>query len=111
MGISTHILDTSRGRPAVGVDVALRRQQADGNFSIIKTGVTDADGRVKGLVEGQPETGVYQLRFATGAYFQAQKVSTFFPVVEIIFVVDQTGEHYHVPLLLNPFGFSTYRGS
>ncbi len=111
MGISTHILDTSRGRPAAGVDVALRRQQADGNFSIIKTGVTDADGRVKGLVEGQPETGVYQLRFATGAYFQAHKVAALYPVVEIIFVVDQAGEHYHVPLLLSPFGFSTYRGS
>ncbi len=111
MGISTHILDTSRGKPAVGVDVALRRQGEDGVFSIVKTGSTDVDGRVKGLIDGQPEPGVYQLRFATGAYFQAQKVQAFYPVVEIIFVVDAVGEHWHVPLLLNPFGFSTYRGS
>ena len=111
MGISTHILDTSRGRPAAGVAVTLLREQPDGGLAIVNAGTTDADGRVKGLVEGQPETGVYQLRFATGAYFQAQKVTAFYPVVEIIFVVDQSGEHYHVPLLLNPFGFSTYRGS
>ena len=111
MGISTHILDTSRGRPAHGVAVTLLREQADGAQSIVNVGVTDADGRVKGLIEGQPDTGRYTLRFAVGEYFLGLGQEAFYPQVEVSFVVKSVAEHYHVPLLLNPFGYSTYRGS
>lgn len=111
MGISTHILDTSRGRPAPGVAVTLLREQAGGGRSVVNVGVTDADGRVKGLIEGQPDTGLYTLRFAVGEYFLGLGQEAFYPQVEVSFVVKSAAEHYHVPLLLNPFGYSTYRGS
>ncbi len=110
MGISTHILDTSRGRPAEGVDVVLERQQPEG-FVAVNRGVTDADGRVKGLVHGAPEPGTWRIRFDTGAYHRRLGVEGFYPFVEIVFVTTSAAEHYHVPLLINPFGFSTYRGS
>jgi 5-hydroxyisourate hydrolase len=110
MGISTHILDTSKGRPADGVAVLLERQVNDTDFELVLSGVTDADGRLK-LVPGAPERGTYRLRFAIGEYHWRQGYRTFFPVADIIFVVDKTDEHYHVPLLLSPFGYSTYRGS
>jgi 5-hydroxyisourate hydrolase len=110
MGISTHILDTSRGRPAEGVVVVLERQQGDG-FVVVTKGSTDADGRVKGLVTGAPEPGTWRIRFDTGAYHRALGVDGFYPYVEIVFLTTNAAEHYHVPLLINPFGFSTYRGS
>ncbi len=110
MGISTHILDTSRGRPAQGVAVTLLRHDGAA-FVVVKAGVTDADGRVKGLVEGEPATGTYLLRFAVASYFAALGQQSFYPEVDIQFVVNSSAEHYHVPLLLNPFGYSTYRGS
>lgn len=110
MGISTHILDTSKGRPADGVAVVLERQVGDADFEVVLSGVTDVDGRVK-LVAGEPERGTYRLRFAIGEYFWRQGYRTFFPVADVIFVVEKTGENYHVPLLLSPFGYSTYRGS
>lgn len=111
MGISTHILDTSRGRPAAGVAVTLLREQPDGGLAVVKTGTTDDDGRVKGLVEGQPATGLYAIRFGVAEYFTRLGVESFYPSVEVRFVVKSATEHYHVPLLLNPFGYSTYRGS
>jgi 5-hydroxyisourate hydrolase len=110
MGISTHILDTTRGRPAEGVPVTLERDSNNG-FVVVHRGVTDADGRVKGLVTGAPEPGTWRIRFETGAYHQRLGVDGFYPWVEIVFVTTSATEHYHVPLLLNPFGFSTYRGS
>ena len=110
MGISTHILDTSRGKPAQGVAVALLKHDGEG-LRLMKEGVTDADGRVKGLVEGEPPTGMYALRFAVHAYFASLGQETFYPEVEVRFMVRSGTEHYHVPLLLNPFGYSTYRGS
>ena len=110
MGISTHILDTSRGRPAEGVDVVLERQQSDG-FVVVTRGATDADGRVKGLVTGAPEPGTWRIRFDTGGYHRALGVDGFYPYVEIVFLTTSAAEHYHVPLLINPYGFSTYRGS
>jgi 5-hydroxyisourate hydrolase len=111
MGISTHILDTSRGRPAEGVIVTLTKRGADGAHVLVHAGVTDADGRAKGLVDGAPAAGEYALHFAVGAYFAQRNQPCFYPEVEVRFVVTAESEHYHVPLLLNPFGYSTYRGS
>ena len=110
MGISTHILDTTRGRPAAGVEVTLERGGAAG-WSVIGSGRTDDDGRVKALMPESPEPGTYRITFAVGAWFQAQQVDAFYPEVAIAFRVARGGEHFHVPLLLNPFGFTTYRGS
>lgn len=111
MGISTHILDTTRGRPADGVAILLEKELDDGTFGAVSNGNTDADGRLKGLVEGEVPRGTYRLRFAIGEYFWRQGQRTFFPIAEITFVVEKSNEHYHVPLLLSPFGYSTYRGS
>lgn len=109
-GISTHILDTSLGRPAAGVPVTLERN-IDDRWSKISEHVTDSDGRVKRLLpestEAQP--GQYRLIFATDAYFEARGIDGLYPVVEITFTV-RSG-HYHIPLLLAANGYSTYRGS
>lgn len=110
MGISTHILDTTRGRPAAAVGVALERE-VDGVWRPVGVGTTDPDGRVKGLLEGQPPVGTYRITFAVDAYFQRLNVEGFYPQVSVAFHVRSSTEHYHVPLLLNPFGYSTYRGS
>lgn len=112
MGLSTHILDTTRGRPAAGVTVALERL-GGGTWTAAGSGVTDADGRVKSLLpEGVAlAAGEYRVRFEVGAYFAALGVEAFYPRVEIAFTVRAPHEHHHVPLLLNPFGYSTYRGS
>lgn len=104
MGISTHVLDTSRGRPAAGVPVTLEREE--GEWDIVCLGRTDDDGRLK-LVTEAPQPGRYRLTFDTGAYFP----DGFFPTVAIEFTIGEGGQHYHVPLLLSPFGYSTYRGS
>ncbi len=110
MGISTHVLDTSKGRPADGIAIVLEKENPDGTFTEVVAGSTDADGRLK-LVTGEPERGTYRLRFAIGEYFWRQGFRVFFPLAEVTFVVEKTNEHYHVPLLLSPFGYSTYRGS
>jgi len=109
--ITTHILDTSRGRPAPGVPVTLAIR--DGNvWNELGEGQTDNDGRLKTLLEEGPlKVGNYRIRFDTESYFSATKVEAFYPVVEIHFSVRVPTEHYHVPLLLNPYGYSTYRGS
>ncbi|WP_067543371.1 hydroxyisourate hydrolase [Nocardia crassostreae] len=103
--LSTHVLDAVRGIPAAGIAVTLT--EADG--AELARGVTDADGRIAALA-GELPAGTYRLSFATGDYFAAQVVESFYPEVTVAFTV--TGErHYHVPLLLSPFAFSTYRGS
>ena len=110
--ITTHVLDVSRGRPAVGVRVILDRRQAEGSWSELARGQTNADGRLASLVQaGSLMAGAYRLRFATGDYFAAMQVRGFYPEVEVVFVVDDAAGHYHVPLLLSPFGYTTYRGS
>lgn len=108
--ITTHILDTSRGKPAEGVSVVLYQQQRE--WIEIGRGITNSDGRIGNLLPKSTvlPTGIYKLRFETGAYFEQLSSPTFYPFVEITFSIT-TGEHYHIPLLLNPFGFSTYRGS
>ena len=112
MGISTHILDTTLGRPARGVTVTLEQRNQDGSTWLeVARGVTDADGRVKPLLETIEATGVFRIAFHVAGYFQAQNTTAFFPTVSVEFSVTSKGENYHVPLLLNPFGYSTYRGS
>lgn len=108
--ITTHVLDTSLGRPGSSIAVELERVEA-GVWHLVGGGITDSDGRLRTLTpEGPVQPGIYRIRFQTGAYFEALQTTGFFPVVEIQFsVVD--GQHYHVPLLLSPYGFSTYRGS
>jgi 5-hydroxyisourate hydrolase len=108
--ITTHVLDTSRGRPAAGVAVLLERADDDG-WVRVGGGTTDADGRARELLEGAPHAGRYRITFDTGAYFRAVGVEAFFPEVSVQFMLSHPGEHHHVPLLLNPFGYSTYRGS
>lgn len=108
--ITTHILDTSRGKPAEGVSVILYQQHRE--WFEMARGITNTDGRISDLLPKETvlSTGIYKLRFETGAYFTQHGSTTFYPFVEIVFAIT-TGEHYHVPLLLNPFGYSTYRGS
>jgi len=108
--VTTHILDTSIGRPASGVAVVLEARVGDG-WVEIGTGFTDADGRVKELGPERLDSGAYRLRFDTAAYFAGIKTDAFFPEVALTFQVDAAQEHYHVPLLLSPFAYSTYRGS
>jgi 5-hydroxyisourate hydrolase len=105
--ITTHVLDTARGRPAAGVAVALER-----GGTVLARGVTDADGRLRDLLpDGPLEPGRYRLVFDTEGYFAAEGTEAFYPEVAVVFRVREGGEHFHVPLLLSPFGYSTYRGS
>ncbi|MGH3455354.1 MAG: hydroxyisourate hydrolase [Nocardioidaceae bacterium] len=105
--VTTHVLDSARGRPASGVGVRL--QSADG--AEIAAGRTDDDGRITDLAPSELGAGAYRLVFDTGGYFAATGQSGFYPEVVIAFTVDDPAEHYHVPLLLAPFAYSTYRGS
>lgn len=109
--ITTHVLDTARGLPAGGVSVRLERWQ-EGGWTPLGQGVTDADGRCRTLMPeaGTLELGRYRLTFETAAYFESCGVAAFFPEVSIAFEVADR-RHHHVPLLLSPFGYSTYRGS
>jgi 5-hydroxyisourate hydrolase len=109
-GISTHVLDTSRGRPAAGVTVRLERAE-DSRWKPVGSGVTDGDGRARDLLSSAPAEGRYRLTFDTAAYFTAAGATVFYPEVSVTFTVQGDEDHYHVPLLLNPFGYSTYRGS
>jgi 5-hydroxyisourate hydrolase len=110
--ISTHVLDTSSGRPAQGVSVALEVLGASGSWLSVARYTTDLDGRVRELGSATELAGkTCRLRFETGAYFAAQGAPVFFPYVDIAFVIDPDRDRYHVPLLLSPFGYSTYRGS
>lgn len=110
MGISTHILDTTRGRPASGVLVTLQQRNGD-RWDTLGEGTTDADGRVKALLTQCPEIGTYRITFHVAPYFELLGAAAFYPEVTISFLVAANGQHFHVPLLLNPFGYSTYRGS
>jgi 5-hydroxyisourate hydrolase len=111
MSLSTHVLDTATGRPASGLLVELFREDADGVVRL-GHGHTNDDGRVKDLVpQAQMISGVYRLRFDTGSWHAAQGVVGFYPDVVIRFEIRAANEHYHVPLLISPDGYSTYRGS
>lgn len=112
--ISTHVLDTARGRPAAGVGVILERLSA-GSASAreFARGTTDADGRVGELLPAGTalEAGDYRLTFDTHAYFAASGLDGFYPAVSVVFTVRDALQRYHIPLLLSPYGYSTYRGS
>jgi 5-hydroxyisourate hydrolase len=106
------VLDTAAGQPAAGMAVVLKRLGEDGRWHQIAEGVTNDEGRLGGLLA--PDTlvaGRYRLSFATGEYFQRRSLATLYPQVSVEFQVTAIDEHYHVPLLLSPFGYSTYRGS
>lgn len=111
--ITTHVLDLSRGRPAVGITVILERAQGAADWRELARGATDADGRLRDLLPDKSllAAGTYRLRFATASYFAGIGLRSFYPEVLIVFQVDEASEHYHVPLLLSPYGYSTYRGS
>ncbi|MDQ6886838.1 MAG: hydroxyisourate hydrolase [Gemmatimonadota bacterium] len=106
--ITTHVLDIARGRPAVGIGVRLERQG-----TMLAQGVTDADGRASTLLpaDHKMETGLYRLIFSTDAFFRAAGLESFYPEIVVTFTVRDPRQTHHVPLLLGPFGYTTYRGS
>lgn len=110
--LSTHVLDIAAGRPAEGIAVAL--EQKDGEaWRALASGVTNADGRIKDfLPQGHAlDPAIYRITFQTGPYYAAKGQRCFYPYATIAFEIFARGEHYHVPLLLSPYGLSTYRGS
>ena len=109
--LTTHVLDTARGRPAANLTVTLF-EPVGNDWQQRATGTTDSDGRIGDLLEPDNlASGTYRLTFATGAYFAARNVTGFYPAVSIDFEVRDPIQHHHVPLLLSPYGYSTYRGS
>lgn len=110
--ITTHILDTSAGKPAAGVETELFIMKISNYWELLSSGITDKDGRIKDLLNEniKIQNGTYKMKFITKDYFEKNKIRCFYPSVEIIFEIDSE-EHYHIPLLLSPFGYSTYRGS
>jgi 5-hydroxyisourate hydrolase len=113
MSISTHVLDTAEGRPAAGVGVVLEALTADGGWLRIGRTSTNDDGRAPGLTDDDTvlDPGVYRMSFETGEWFAAREIAAFYPVVRVVFEITDGDQHHHVPLLLSPFGYSTYRGS
>ena len=111
--ISTHVLDTALGAPAAGIRVQIARVDATGNSVVFGEGITNADGRVPALapIGAAVAAGRYRLRFEVSTYFSLTKRPSFYEEITIDFRVADTAQHYHVPLLLSPFGYSTYRGS
>jgi len=111
--VSTHVLDTARGKPAAGVPVRLDQQDSSGQWSTLGAAQTDQDGRCAQLVTGGATLaeGVYRLTFDTASYFAASKQEGLYPAVEITFCVRSGESHYHIPLLLSANGYTTYRGS
>ncbi len=109
--ITTHVLDTAAGIPAEGVASKLFFFVND-HWKEISSGVTNNDGRISDLIKNDDrlKEGIYKMNFDTGSYFSGRKIKGFYPYVDIIFEIN-SGEHYHIPLLLSPFGYSTYRGS
>lgn len=111
-GLTTHVLDLAGGRPAKGVAVRLERRSADGSWTKLAERVTDDDGRIRDFLGEVPlEIGRYLLTFHTGDYFRGKGERSFYPEVPVQFEVGDPAQHYHVPLLLSAFGYSTYRGS
>ncbi len=111
--ITTHVLDTALGRPAQGIEIILDHKAVGDSWTELGRGSTNADGRLPSLLPDATvlAPGVYRLRFFTDPYYASGGVRSFYPEVAVIFRIDANGGHYHVPLLLSPFGYSTYRGS
>lgn len=109
--ITTHVLDTSLGKPGAGVPVRLEIL-VDESWHELARKETDADGRAPGLLEaGALKAATYRMTFDTARYFKARGAKTFYPYVQVVFEIATPGDHYHVPLLVSPYGYSTYRGS
>jgi 5-hydroxyisourate hydrolase len=110
--ITTHVLDLSLGRPAANVPVILEAQSTSGQWTETARGATDNDGRLRDWPAAKEvPAGTYRLTFDTRAYFAGRKIASLYPQIMIVFEVRDAQEHYHIPLLLSPFGYSTYRGS
>ena len=109
--VTTHVLDTAAGKPGKDISIRLMKKEND-NWLAIAEGITNADGRISDLLPPGKilSAGDYKIIFNTGEYYKTQKIKTFYPAVEILFTVFDDS-HYHVPLLISPFGYSTYRGS
>lgn len=110
--ITTHVLDTAQGKPAQGLPISLEKKEGE-QWQLLASGVTNADGRIAHLLEDDHvlTPGLYRMTFTTSAYFELEKVTGFYPYVEVVFELQQPAQHYHIPLLLSPYGYSTYRGS
>jgi len=110
--ITTHVLDTAKGLPAKGIPISLQRPIDDNQWEDIASGITNSDGRVPNFLEDNfvLEPGTYRMLFNTKTYFEQSGTVGFYPEVPVIFEINDT-QHYHIPLLLSPFGYSTYRGS
>ncbi|RNI23426.1 hydroxyisourate hydrolase [Rufibacter latericius] len=110
--LSSHILDISTGKPAVGVPVKLEKlNEQTKTWSQVEVKTTDGNGRIKDFLDYQKsEKGIYRLTFLVADYFKAQKVDSFYPFIEVVFQIKDK-DHYHVPITLSPYGYSTYRGN
>lgn len=109
--ITTHVLDTTNGLPAVGLRVRLDIRISAGKWKTLVESCTNSDGRIPDLLSKDAVAlGVYRLVFETGEYFQDRKIKSFYPFVEVVFEIREN-RHFHIPLLLSPFGYTTYRGS
>lgn len=109
--ITTHVLDTARGAPGAGISVSLTIQDGS-DFTPVATGITNDDGRIPDWLDGKTlAAGTYRIRFDLEGYLTASSQPVFYPYAEIVFVVVDPSQHFHIPLLLSPFGYSTYRGS
>lgn len=110
--LSSHILDINVGKPASGVKITLSRQEASGHWVEIEERMTDENGRVKDFLESKPtgNEGVYKLTYHVAPYFESQGQDSFYPFIEVVFQIKDDA-HYHVPITLSPYGYSTYRGS
>jgi 5-hydroxyisourate hydrolase len=111
--VSTHVLDTTKGKPAAGVAVSLERQESSGKWLSLALSQTDQDGRCGELLPDSATLveGVYRLTFDTASYFATCGVDGLYPAVEVLFCVRKGESHFHIPLLLSPNGYTTYRGS
>ena len=110
--LSSHILDIHTGKPAPGVEIILSKQDASSRWSVVEKRQTDANGRVKDFLRTTPEGhhGIYKLTYLVGPYFESQGQDTFYPFIEVVFQIKDNA-HYHVPITLSPYGYSTYRGN
>lgn len=111
--LSSHILDISKGLPAANVQISLQKQTDDNQWVVMSEKHTDKNGRVSDFLsqeDGKDNSGVYKLTFFVEAYFKAQQTDTFYPYIDVVFEI-KDDKHYHVPITLSAFGYSTYRGN
>jgi len=109
--LSSHILDINTGYPAANVKISLYKQNSDGDWAFVEAKVTDQNGRIKDFLSyTQDNRGIYKLTYHVGPYFESQRQNSFYPFIDVVFQITDEN-HYHVPITLSPFGYSTYRGN